>query len=334
MFSAEGNGVVRWKSVIAQAVPIVESFISRGIVPTVRTVYYALVSKELIPNTRSAYQGLVKNLVKARKDGIVKWQWIADETRVTRGSDNPLWEPEEYAKAYVDNLFERLEGYELPRWLDQPYYVEVWIEKFALAATFHNWIGGMNVVLVPSRGYSSWTFIKDAALRMFNNLYDKVDNQFLAEYQKTGTKSGHIRNDKKAIILYFGDFDPSGKDIERFLGEALEWFGLDVEVKGIAVNQEQIEAYDLPTRPEDAEERAKLMRDPRFKKWEHGFYRVELDALMAFVPDEFERIIKNSVAEYFDEDIYSRILERQDEETETVWGRAKELLDEKMKEFE
>ena len=301
---------IDWKKAVAATVPIIRSFIGRGVVPTVRTVYYALVSKEFIPNTRSAYQGLCKKLVQARKDGLVKWNWIADETRATRGSDDTLWEPEEYAEAWVNHLFKMLDKFTLPRWLDQPYYVEVWIEKFALAATFMNWVGEMNVVLVPSRGYSSWTFLKEAAVRFLKNA-----------------------GDKESVILYFGDFDPSGKDIERFIGEALEWFGVNVEIKAVAVSKEQIDKYDLPSTPEDAEERAKLRRDPRFKGWEHGMFRVELDALMAFVPDEFERIIKEAVSEYFDEETYNKVLEQQEEEQLTVWDRAKDLIDEKMREI-
>jgi len=308
----EGSKTARinWTRAIGQAPAIIQSFVSRGVVPTVRTVYYALVSKELIPNTRSAYQGLCKRLVKARQDGLVKWSWIADETRATRGKDDPLWEPEEYAEAWVNHLFDMLGKYKLPMWLNQPRYVEVWIEKFALAATFMNWVGEMNVVLVPSRGYSSWTFINEAAERFLQNA-----------------------GDRESVILYFGDFDPSGKDIERFSGDALEWFGIEVKIKPIAVSREQIDRYSLPSTPEDAEERAKLRRDPRFKEWEHGMFRVELDALMAFVPDEFERIVKEAVREHFEEDAYEKVLERQDEERETVWEKAKEMLDEKMEEM-
>jgi len=301
---------LNWKHIIAQSIPIFKDFIDRGITPTVRTIYYALVSKELIPNTRSAYQGTCKKLVKARKEGLVKWGWIADETRATRGLDRPRWKPERYAEVWIEHLFKNLRDYALPKWENQPYYVEVWIEKFALANTFQTWLGDMNVVLVPSRGYSSWTFLKEAADRIRDNA-----------------------EGREVIILYFGDFDPSGRDIERFLGEALEWFGVEASIENIAVTREQIDRYNLPHAPEDADEIAKMKRDPRFKKWEHGLFRVELDALMAFVPDEFERIAKESVAEYFDEDIYEETLKTQEEERKTVWDTAKELLDAKTKEM-
>jgi len=302
---------LNWFHVLNKAIPTFKEFLDRGITPTVRTIYYALVSKEVIPNTRSAYQGLVKLLVKARKDGDVEWAWVADETRATRGSDHPRWEPERYAKAYIDHVFKQLQNYKLPRWLNQEVYAECWIEKFAMAATFQNWLGDMNVVLVPSRGYSSWTFLKEAA--------DRIQEH--AEGRRT-------------VILYFGDFDPSGRDIERFISESLEWFGVDATIENIAVTQEQIDRYGLPHSPEDAEEVAKMRRDPRFKTWEHGLYRVELDALMAFVPDEFERIVKSSVEAHFDPEVYQETLKLQEEEQKTVWRKAKELLDEKMREIE
>ena len=302
------NILVNWKEVIQASIGIIEEFRSRGVIPTIRTVYYALVSKNLIPNTINAYKGLSKALVEARKNSKVSWSSIADETRQTRGGDTALWDPDEYAETYVDYLFRMIGEFTLPKWLNQKYYVEIWIEKFALAATFNNYISNMHVVLVPSRGYSSWTFLKDAAIRIRDAVKD---------------------TEKVPIIVYFGDFDPSGADIERFLRETMEWFGIQVEVKRVAVTKDQIEEYHLPNAPEDASEIAKLQRDPRFKNWEYGLYRVELDALLAFVPDEFGRIVLDSVKEYFDEEIYNAVLERQMVLREEVKEKALKLIDEK-----
>jgi hypothetical protein len=69
--------MVDWKVVLKESVPIIRSFIDRGVVPTVRTVYYALVSKNFIPNTTSAYKRLSSVLVDARKNSVVQWGWIA-----------------------------------------------------------------------------------------------------------------------------------------------------------------------------------------------------------------------------------------------------------------
>jgi hypothetical protein len=207
-----------------------------------------------------------------------------------------------------------LEGstyFSYPKWMNQQYYVEVWIEKNALRATFQNYIKEYKIALVPSRGFSSWTFLKEA--------YDRIRQN---------------ANGKTPLILYFGDFDPSGEDIERFLRESMNgYFGLDIQVIRIGVTKDQIEEYNLPTTPEDAEEIEKLHRDSRFAKWEHGDYRVELDALLAFVPDDFERIVKESIQEYFDEDVYNDVLEKEVEAKETISKKLKDELPQKIRDL-
>jgi hypothetical protein len=294
---------IKWAEVVQKSVPIFESFLKRGVTPTLRAVYYALVSTNVIPNTKGAYQGLGGALVDARKDGRINWGWMADETRSAEGGDHADWEAEEYAEACVTQMFDRLHNFKLPRWKNQPYYVEVWIEKFALARTFQTWLKTRNVTLVPSRGYSSWSFLVRCASRI-----------------KTKAAGREVK------IVYFGDFDPSGADIERFIGEALRSFGVDVEVERVAVTEEQIQEHSLPSVPEDAEEIEKLQRDPRYLNWEHGLFRVELDALLAIVPDEFERIVKASVDQYFDEDIHKLVVA----EEKALQKQVSDLVEQKV----
>jgi hypothetical protein len=312
-------GSIKWETVVTQSIPVFKSFIEKGVVPTLRTIHYALVSKNIIPNTKSAYKGLSSAFVKARQDGIVHWDWLADEVReAEEGENNYIWEPVDYAntlvKRSVDNLKSALEGstkFCYPKWMNQEYYVEVWIEKSALRATFKNYLEDYNVALVPSRGYSSWTFLKDANDRIQSNA-----------------------DGKTPLILYFGDFDPSGVDIERFLRESMNgYFGIDMEVIRIGVTKDQIEEYNLPTTPDDAEEIAKLHKDSRFNSWEHGNYRVELDALLAFVPDEFERIVKESIANYFDTEVYDDVLEKQQEARELISEKLKDELPQKIRDL-
>jgi hypothetical protein len=312
-------GSIKWEDVVKQSIPVFEGFISRNVIPTLRTIHYALVSKNIIPNTKTAYKGLSSAFVKARQEGIVKWSWLADEGRdIEEGENNYVWKPEQYADSRmeraIDDLKRVLEGstyFSYPKWMNQQYYVEVWIEKNALRATFKNYIQDFNITLVPSRGYSSWTFLKEANDRIRRNA-----------------------NGKTPLILYFGDFDPTGEDIERFLRDSMNgFFGLVLEVKRIGVTKDQIEQYNLPTTPEDAEEIEKLHRDSRFKNWEHGNYRVELDALLAFVPDEFERIIKESIQEYFDEDVYTDVLVKEDEGKELIRERLTSELPQKIKDL-
>jgi len=310
----EVRTTIDWKEVVSASRQIIVEFVDRGVTPTVRTIFYALVSKQQLPNTTNAYKQLSRKLVEARKLGLIYWGWIADETRQILGGDYPYWDPNKYAEAYVDQVLKAYKEYRLPRWLNQPYYLEVWLEKFALAETIQTWLEDLNVVLVPSRGYSSWTFLKKAADRI--------------SYQLSSTNNSNL--EKEAVILYLGDFDPAGVDIRRFLIEALEWFGIEVEVEHVAVTKKQIEEYKLPNRPEDQAEISKLLRDPRFKSWPYGLYRVELDALLAYVPDEFEKIVTETVLHYFDPEIWEEVKEQQAKNKQLVKDQILNLLKEKL----
>lgn len=306
----EGRTVARlnWKEVVAKAIPIIASFVDMGTPPTVRAIHYALVSRDIIPNTLSGYQGVIKNLVKARKDGRIPWGWIADEGRRTHGSDSALWEADDYVKGYVDYFLDKLGEFEMPMWLNQPYYVEVWIEKNTMSQVFQKWLEDYNVIIVPCRGYPSWTFLKDASERML----DAQDDE------------------KEVKLLYYGDFDPSGKDIDRFLIASFNFFGVNVDIERYAVKEDHIGNYSLPSTPETAKERAKMMRDPRFKQWEHGFTRVELDAMFGLVPEDFKEIVINSVENYFDRDIYAETLEEEERRQERIKEYSKEYIEEKL----
>lgn len=315
----EGKVSIKWDEVVQASIPIFKEFVARRVVPTLRTIHYALVSKNIIPNTKSAYKGLSSAFVKARQDGVIKWDWLADEGRdIEEGEFGYDMTPEDYAEFKIRNavseLKEALEGasnFSYSHWKDQKYYVEVWIEKNALRATFKQFLMGDYVTIVPSRGFSSWTFLKEAS--------DRIQSK---------------ARGKTPVIVYFGDFDPSGEDIERFLRDSMNgFFGIDVEVKRVGVTMDQIEKYSLPSEPRSEEELSKLHKDARFKNWAHGDFVVELDALLAYVPDEFKRIVQDSVAEYYDSETAERVADEEEKGRKYVAERMKEELPEKIKEL-
>jgi hypothetical protein len=78
-------------------------------------------------------------------------------------------------------------------WDEADTAVEVWIEKEALAGVLRRVTVEWDVPLMPIRGYSSLTAQHDAAERIVER----------AEHGQ-GT-----------AVYYFGDYDPSGEDIER-----------------------------------------------------------------------------------------------------------------------
>lgn len=325
-----GNGqTVDWNKVVATIKDeILPQFESQGIKPTLRTLFYALFSKGLIPNTKSAYKRLSSKLVDARKNKIFSWDFLEDKVRyvVKRYTASyPTPDELDYCKLRCESKLDDIsiqkmledwfDWISVPRhvgyWAKQPFTVEVWLEKDALAATIEAWTSNVNIRV--NRGYSSWTFI-------YNNV------QYLREL---------LGRHEKVIILYLGDLDPSGVDIERFLREALEYFGLDnskVELKRLAVTEEQVERYNLPPRPEDAETLAKLERDSRMAKYK-GKYIVELDALVVYAPDEFRRLLRDAIESYHDKEIYRKTKEEANriaEESEKIVEEYKKKALEKI----
>jgi len=100
---------------------------------TVRQIYYRLVSAGIIKNSRSAYNSLDRVLTKARLNGIIPFDVIVDHTREFLAGDVEEYEtPESFMKWRLEALKNSDVAYEMPYWLNQPEYVEVWVEKDAL----------------------------------------------------------------------------------------------------------------------------------------------------------------------------------------------------------
>jgi len=282
---------IDWKGVVDRINRELPWFLERGIKPTLRTLFYRLVSLQIIPNTDQAYKQLSSTTVKARKEGRLPWDAFSDEGRLVLAEFTEKYQtPEQYVQLRIDLLKNASQNYSVPRWYKQPHYVEVWIEKQALAATFSSFLRGRDVRIVVNRGYSGWSFLYENCMRLLD--IKRIGNEI--------------------HILYFGDFDPSGDDMDDHLDNALHYFGLgEIDFQRIAVTEEQIEEFNLPPMPKNKETINKVNNDTRkngFIRKYGKLYIVELDALLAIVPDEFKSIVQGSVDQFFDEEIYQDVL--------------------------
>lgn len=262
---------------------------------TLRQVYYQLVSRLILENKQTAYKRLSAVLVEARETGIVDWDAIEDRSRhiLGRPSLNEISDAEDSASSIVSYV-ETSQGIHADKWLYQDWYVEVWLEKQALEGVFDSVTGSMEVVLMPGRGYSSATFLKQAAERM---------QEALAE-------------NKKLAVLYFGDYDPSGMDIERYVEEKMVDHGIHLNhFSRVALTLEQIEEHNLPPVPA---KKTDSRRDAFVEV--HGDMAVELDALNVKV---LKALIKDAIDEFWSEDAYER---RRDERNERVEDYRRRLV--------
>jgi hypothetical protein len=209
---------------------------------TGRGVGYKLFVQKLIRSMeRNDMRAVYRLLLKAREQGIIPWDWIVDETRsIERVA---TWDdPEEYVRATIHD-------YRRDFWNQQPHRVQVWSEKGTvrglLAPVLDHYAVGFN----PVHGFNS------------------------------GTNTHEVAQDddgRPLIILYVGDFDPSG----MFMSEVdlpkrfIKYEGHHVSMRRIALTVEQLEK--LPSFPA-----ANKKKDPRYKWFveNYGARCWELDAM-------------------------------------------------------
>ena len=137
-------------------------------------------------------------------------------------------------------------------------------------------------------------------------------------------KDAHNRG-QSIVVLYLGDYDPSGMDMIRDIRDRIKefyewyhlsqewepgdddygWYGnMDFTVTPIALTREQIKKYNPPPNP------AKRT-DPR-SKWfidEHGTSSWEVDALK---PEILNKILKDAIVELIDLDKFQEKLNQEE----------------------
>ena len=278
---------MKYKEVVKTANEVISQY---EIKLTIRQIYYRLVSDPymLFSNTPSSYQGFDKIMTRARERGHVDWHRIEDRSRGTLGGDEGFNSPEEYLNAKIRYFAHH--GYARLMWENQPNYVEAWVEKDALAGLFQNIADKYNVLVYPTRGYSSFTKIAEA-------IGDRLN--VAAEKGKT------------ISILHFHDHDPSGLNMGEDLENRLEEYGtLTDVVKPIALNIDQVRKMKLAPNPTK-------LADPRSNDYvgQFGDSCWELDAIP---PKELQQIIKESILEEINADIWNDTIKHEEQEREKV----------------
>jgi len=265
-------------ALIQQANSIIRQYQAQGYLLTLRQLYYQFVARALIPNTQKSYNNLGGVIAKARMAGWIDWEAIEDRTR-----NLVKWQTDDSPQAAIARLRRH---FTLEKWERQPAYVEVWVEKEALAGVFERICNTLEVPFFACRGYVSLSEMWSASQR-------------LRERSEEG---------KQTIILHFGDHDPSGIDMTRDINDRVETFaGYDaaVEVWRIALNMPQVQQYSPPPNP------AKLT-DSRADDYvaKYGRQSWELDALD---PATLSALVQAEVDSVRDQDLWDESVEEEEE---------------------
>jgi hypothetical protein len=273
--------------IIQSANEIIAEYQRQGFRLTLRQLYYQFVIRLIIPNRERNYKNLGQAISEARLAGLIDWSAIEDRSRPPRSP--PEWDNIE------DLVSSAVATYRLPRWNGQENYVELWVEKDALAGVLWPMASRYHVTLMVNRGYSSQSAMYESALRF-----------------------RHEANEKKLFLLYLGDHDPSGEDMVRDVRDRMEVFGVEnLHVEKIALTMEQVEKYNPPPNP------AK-MTDSRAAGYValHGDKSWEVDALP---PDVLSRLIENRIEKLFDDEIGKPILEQEEKDKAALVKAAKKI---------
>lgn len=282
------------RSIIDHANEIIEEYQDQGFVLTLRQLYYQFVSRDLLANTVQNYKRLGSIVNDARLAGLVDWEAIEDRTRNLAGLSH--WsEPSELVAACA-------EQFRVDKWATQPWRVEVWIEKEALAGVFERVCEELDVPYLSCRGYTSQSEMWVAAMRL----------------------RGYTRKGQNAKILHFGDHDPSGIDMTRDIRDRLAIFGADLELERIALNMDQVEEHEPPPNP--AKE-----TDSRFAGYirEYGGESWELDALE---PQLLAQLVRTEIENVLDEDAWKEAEQAEATARQTLaavskqWVRVEKLV--------
>jgi hypothetical protein len=144
---------------------------------TVRQVFYQASVRNLVEKSEAGYAKVQTDLAHMRRAGELPYDWLADNTRWQR-------KPRTF-NSVQQALDDTARLYRKALWADADAYVEVWLEKDALAGVVVPITALYDVPLMVARGYASLSFLHSAA--------DYIGDLEVPTH-----------------IYHFGDFDPSG----------------------------------------------------------------------------------------------------------------------------
>jgi hypothetical protein len=188
---------------------------------------------EPVEKSDKGYRHVQSRCVALRRAGRIKYNWFADLSR----------------RGYFVNTFSSASDfvtsmaglYRADLWRDADCRCEVWAESRSIASVILDDCKELAVDLYPCGGFSSLSFIHEAA----ESINNSGDNRPLQ-------------------VFYIGDYDAAGVLIDVTLQRELrEHLRSDIELRfdRIGINEDQIEEYDLPTKPRKDTDRRSLQID-------------------------------------------------------------------------
>lgn len=251
---------------------------------TVRQVFYQASVRGMVEKSEAGYDKVQTDLVQMRRSGVLPYEWLADNTRWQRKPttfDSPQQALIDTAKFYRKDL-----------WAGAQSYVELWLEKDALAGVVLPVTAAYDVPLMVARGYASLSFLHSAA-------------EYISQLEVP------------TFIFHLGDFDPSGINAGQKIEETLREMAPDAEIyfERIGVTEEQITDWDLPGRPTKTS-------DSRSKGF--GPTSVELDAIP---PNQLRGLVEDTIQAHLPPEKFNILKAAEESERQMLTAWAERLAE-------
>jgi len=191
---------------------------------SIRHVFYLMTNPRLpesVEKSERGYRHVQSRCVLLRRSGDLPYWHVTDASR--RGYHT-------FTYGSAAEFLRSMQGaYRQNLWEQADHYCEVWVESRSIGGVVEDVCEELAVSLYPAGGFSSITFVYQAA-EMINC----------------------SNNDRPVTVFYIGDYDPAGVLIDvvlqRELEEHLDSY-IEFDFQRIAITEEQIKSYDLPTKP-------------------------------------------------------------------------------------
>lgn len=257
---------------------------------TIRQIFYRLVAQYGFEKTDRSYQNLVGWLTLARRAQLIPFNAIRDDSgrhSSNTGHDgrDDIWD------MMVYDIEHAVDHYRLDRQIGQPQHIILYCETEGMVPMLGQMVRDYNVPVTSPKGFSSVTVTHNVAQRIADR-------------------------EKPTVFMHVGDHDPSGESIFTSMSQDIGKFvaeiqggrynpttGATIEVAGweegtgplfkpmrVALTEEQVEEFNLPTAP------AKRS-DSRSANWDK-----ETTQLEAMDPPLLERVVTEVIGDMTDYD--------------------------------
>lgn len=273
---------------------------------SVRQIHYALLNDPPLvhaakpdsrySNTLRCYKALDELLTRARFEGRVPFEVIADETRPVTDF-NGFADCQAFLRREMRNF---LKGYWRDRMRSQPNHLELLVEKNTIVPILRPVAQEYCIPMTSGRGYCS-----------VPPRYD-----IFRRFEASGKE--------RLVLLAVTDFDPDGEEIAHSMARSLrDDFGIaDIVPIKVALTSEQVARFGLP--PKMTAKKGSANRNKFVAR--HGEHVYELEALP---PSALQQALREAIEQVIDLYSFNQEIAREQQELqflETARRRAQAAL--------